>query len=104
MIVDLRVVYPPDIKAGVAALRHARAAYGSNEEAVARAVYNAMRNDERADLRAVLEAEGAVVVGEKTIEWRDNHGGYAEEVLDYEVDRRKPGTYLVWRIEEVDSE
>jgi hypothetical protein len=54
-----------------------------------------------ADLLAAVRAaveDGTIegeVVGEKTIEWRDDYGGFAEDVLDYEPDRKRMRQYLV---------
>lgn len=38
------------------------------------------------------------VVGERTIEHRDDHGGWAWDVIDFETDRKRLGKYFVWRL------
>ena len=44
---------------------------------------------------SVPDLPGAEVVSERTIEFRDDYGGYSYEVLDYEVDKRQVRRYLV---------
>lgn len=41
-------------------------------------------------------------VGETSIEWRDDHGGFYREVIDYDVDQRakRPYRYFVLRDDE----
>jgi hypothetical protein len=61
----------------------------------------AKRKASPADLLAAVRVaveDGTIegeVVGEKTIEWRDDYGGFAEDVLDYEPDRKRMRQYLV---------
>jgi len=53
------------------------------------------------DIVAVAESLGGQVVGEKTIDFKDEHGGWEWDVLDYEPNKRNAlKRYLVLELPE----